>query len=513
MILRRAAEHLKQQHWTAFAIELVIVVLGVFIGMQASNWNQDRATNQQSAVFTERLKADLRDEDWGYQLLIAYNGEVLANANQAVNALDGTAAMSDEALLVSAYRATQYKQRVRRRSTYDELISTGTIGLIRDQSLRDTAMRLYNIPTFDNLVQRGQGLALPRGCPHEPAERRAARAGQALWRPLHPHGDYAAIHGILDYPCSTGLSAQDIADSAKALRSNPNIVPSAAPAHRRHRNPPGGHDRQQPRHHGTPSHHRGREAMSLIAELKRRKVFKVGGAYLVVAWLAVQAVSIGFPAFDAPPWVLRVFILVAMLGFPIALVFAWVFDGTPDGVKAEAGSTRAKYRRRSGAAAAIAAPGDGSTARVSRRTERRRARERAARPIAVLPSKHERQVGRGLFLRRHDRGIVERTGVRSRSSTSPRARRCSSSRARAATCQIGRKLGVTPHRRGQRAARGWAGAHHRAVDPRGRRFSCVVRKLRPRTQERVCGAGRHREPHRRAVAAQARRRRIARGAR
>ena len=76
--------------------------------------------------------------------------------------------------------------------------------------------------------------------------------------------------------------------------------------------------------------------MSLLAELKRRKVFKVGGAYLVVAWLAVQAASIGFPTFDAPIWVLRVFILVLMLGFPIALVFAWVFDLTPEGVKMEA---------------------------------------------------------------------------------------------------------------------------------------------------------------------------------
>jgi hypothetical protein len=41
--------------------------------------------------------------------------------------------------------------------------------------------------------------------------------------------------------------------------------------------------------------------MSLIAELKRRKVFKLGAAYLVVAWLAVQAASIAFPAFEAPP--------------------------------------------------------------------------------------------------------------------------------------------------------------------------------------------------------------------
>ena len=51
-----------------------------------------------------------------------------------------------------------------------------------------------------------------------------------------------------------------------------------------------------------------------LHELKRRKVFKVGAAYLVVGWLAVQAASIGFPAFDAPPWALRVFILVVAAG-------------------------------------------------------------------------------------------------------------------------------------------------------------------------------------------------------
>ena len=82
--------------------------------------------------------------------------------------------------------------------------------------------------------------------------------------------------------------------------------------------------------------------MSLIAELKRRKVFKVGAAYLVVAWLAVQAASVGFPAFDAPLWALRVFILMALLGFPIVLVLTWVIDLTPDGVKLDANTTGSK---------------------------------------------------------------------------------------------------------------------------------------------------------------------------
>src|ERR1700730_726263 len=118
MIGRRGIGHLKNQQWTAFGIELVIVMLGVFIGIQVSNWNQERINSRQAANFAERLKADLREEDWGYQLLIAYNREVLANANRALAALEGRATMSDESLLVSAYRATQYKQKLRRRSTY-----------------------------------------------------------------------------------------------------------------------------------------------------------------------------------------------------------------------------------------------------------------------------------------------------------------------------------------------------------------------------------------------------------
>ncbi len=76
--------------------------------------------------------------------------------------------------------------------------------------------------------------------------------------------------------------------------------------------------------------------MSLFAELRRRHVVKVGAGYLLVAWLVVQAASIGFPAFDAPPWALRVFIFVLLLGFPVAVVMAWLFEVTPDGLKRDA---------------------------------------------------------------------------------------------------------------------------------------------------------------------------------
>ncbi|MGH8040800.1 MAG: hypothetical protein ACREPN_02015, partial [Rudaea sp.] len=61
MIFRRFAGNLRRQDWTAVAVELVVVVLGVFIGLQVSNWNEDRQTNAKAADFTQRLRADLRE--------------------------------------------------------------------------------------------------------------------------------------------------------------------------------------------------------------------------------------------------------------------------------------------------------------------------------------------------------------------------------------------------------------------------------------------------------------------
>lgn len=71
---------------------------------------------------------------------------------------------------------------------------------------------------------------------------------------------------------------------------------------------------------------------NFFAELKRRNVYKVAIAYAVVAWLLIQAGSILFPTFEAPGWVMKVFVLVIALGFPIALVLAWAFELTPEGI-------------------------------------------------------------------------------------------------------------------------------------------------------------------------------------
>ena len=70
-----------------------------------------------------------------------------------------------------------------------------------------------------------------------------------------------------------------------------------------------------------------------FAELKRRNVYKVAVAYAVVGWLLVQVTTQVFPIFEIPNWALRLIVLAIIIGFPIALVLAWAFELTPEGIK------------------------------------------------------------------------------------------------------------------------------------------------------------------------------------
>ena len=73
--------------------------------------------------------------------------------------------------------------------------------------------------------------------------------------------------------------------------------------------------------------------MSIIDELKRRKVFRVVSTYAVVSWVIMQIGEVVFPALNLPDWVLSTVVILLLIGFPIVAIFAWIFDATPDGIK------------------------------------------------------------------------------------------------------------------------------------------------------------------------------------
>ena len=85
---------------------------------------------------------------------------------------------------------------------------------------------------------------------------------------------------------------------------------------------------------------------NFFGELKRRNVYKVAVAYVIAGWALAQGIAQVFPVFDIPNWVVRVIVVLIVIGFPIALVLAWAFELTPEGLKRTEAADAAKQHSR-----------------------------------------------------------------------------------------------------------------------------------------------------------------------
>ena len=88
--------------------------------------------------------------------------------------------------------------------------------------------------------------------------------------------------------------------------------------------------------------------MSLIAELKRRNVFRVAAVYIAIGWLLIQLADILFDVFNSPEWVMQSFTALVALGFPFVCVLAWAFELTPEGIKRDGGLADDNAQHRQG---------------------------------------------------------------------------------------------------------------------------------------------------------------------
>ena len=224
MLLRRITKHVKDQNWFAVGIDFAIVVFGVFIGTQVGNWNAQRLTDDRAVIFTERLLSDLREEAWAYEHLVEYNRDVLVNAERTVDALSGRTSLNPETFLIAAYRATQYKFLERRRATYDELLSTGEINIIRDTNIRQTAVMVFTDTVPDLVMDEGHDSEFRRLFrQHVPApvQRELLQKCGDLAIQV---GDYEGIQDSLEYSCALDLEPALLVEAAQALQSAPNIL-------------------------------------------------------------------------------------------------------------------------------------------------------------------------------------------------------------------------------------------------------------------------------------------------
>jgi hypothetical protein len=225
MILRRLSQSLKTQNWTAIWIEFLLLIVGVFLGIQVANWNEDRSTEKQAKIFTDRLRSDLHVEAWGYEFQIQYYSEVLKNAEKTLAILEGEENISNEQLLISAYRATQYNLQTRRRSSYDEMISTGKISLITDPALREAASIIYTNPVLENFKNEALGSRYREEFRMRVPLKVQSALGENCGDRFVAVGNFEQIKGSLDYPCVTGLDQQLIDKAANILYTDNSIIP------------------------------------------------------------------------------------------------------------------------------------------------------------------------------------------------------------------------------------------------------------------------------------------------
>lgn len=143
MIIRRIREHLSKRDWLAVLLDLVIAILGVFIGIQVSNWNQSRQDRAEGREYRQRLIDDLKDNEADLLDRKVYYGAVRSHARAALAALDRPAGAGDAQFLIDAFEATQIIPRKVRRYTYDEMLARGAVTWIGRPSLREQVANYY----------------------------------------------------------------------------------------------------------------------------------------------------------------------------------------------------------------------------------------------------------------------------------------------------------------------------------------------------------------------------------
>lgn len=155
MILRRVTANFRRQDWTAVAVELVVVVLGVFIGVQASNWNQARADAQLGRDYARRLIQDLDVDLDGIRAQGAYYSAVLQSISKTDELLKEPAPDPRE-LVVNAYRASEIMYIPPVRATWDQIVSSGHLGLLPARAVESGLSKYFAFDTALDTYDTGR---------------------------------------------------------------------------------------------------------------------------------------------------------------------------------------------------------------------------------------------------------------------------------------------------------------------------------------------------------------------
>ena len=221
MVIRSVRQHVAAHNWFAVAVDVGVVVLGVFLGTQVSNWNADRLDRTRADNLRERLIDELEFDARQYSLQRAYYGQAKSYGLQALADLNGTKPLSDRDFLIAAYQLTQVDTTKAKTGVYEEVSAAELVDRLGDEETQLIASDFY---LSVEAVQRANEAILPY---------------RTLLRELMPYDLQSQIRtecgdrdiyfgrrlvGIkLVVPCPLALDPQRAAQAARLIRSAPDL--------------------------------------------------------------------------------------------------------------------------------------------------------------------------------------------------------------------------------------------------------------------------------------------------
>lgn len=208
MVIRRIREHVARFNWFAVVVDLSIVVVGVFLGTQANNWNQARLDRQRGGDYRQRLIDDLAANQEDFRQRIDYYQEVHDLGYAALQDLRRPRSADGGRFLFAAYEATQILPRSTQRATYQEIQAAGATGTLGDVSIRQQIANYYfnldttnatiaTVPPYRDIVRRGMPYEAQRAvrsdCAESYREDTNGRAVTGFPADCRPRLDPAAI--------------------------------------------------------------------------------------------------------------------------------------------------------------------------------------------------------------------------------------------------------------------------------------------------------------------------------
>ncbi|GAA3907943.1 hypothetical protein GCM10022276_27920 [Sphingomonas limnosediminicola] len=222
MVIRRIREHAAHADWFTVGLDLLIVIIGVFLGMQANNWNETRVERQQAESYRTRLVEDLRANESDLKQRREYYRQVRHHALAALEVLDHPSASAGEQFLIDSFQATQIVPRTLSRFTYDEMIAAGGLDRLGNAALRTRVKNYYSAmetaeTTFRSTPPYREHLR--RVMPYQVQQRARIRCREKLG--TAQSGEQT---NVLPTSCALELDYEIVAKAVTRIRSSPEIA-------------------------------------------------------------------------------------------------------------------------------------------------------------------------------------------------------------------------------------------------------------------------------------------------